>query len=274
MLELGENVFSSCFSEDGRLLAAHRTNGILQVWDLAQRILRQRLTNAPGLAQAMRFLPGGQKLITWTERENLLHEWDLLTGVEKQSWQAPLAFNTVALSPDGRQCVGCGREGEFVLRNLVDQSQRTLELNILEADMGSYSPDGKLFAIASSLGHARVWDARTWQPVATLRGFLKGAHTVGFSADGKRLAIGSGDNEAVKLWDPESMQDVFTLEGQGTGYMGVWFSPDGNTITWGNKSGVLHVWHAPSWEEINAAEAKDPPSPGSEGRGKAETQRP
>ena len=84
-----------------------------------------------------------------------------------------------------------------------------------------------------------------------------GAHTLAFSADGKRLAIGGGDHEAVKLWDVESMQDVFTLEGEGTGYAGVWFSPDGNTITWGNQSGVLHVWSAPSWEEIAAAEAKE-----------------
>ena len=130
-------------------------------------------------------------------------------------------------------------------------------MGILEPDVGNFSPDGKLFAVASSLGFGRVWDAATWQPVATLRGFLKGAHTVAFSADGKRLAIGSGDHEAVKLWDTESWQDVFTLEGQGTGYMGVWFSPDGNTIAWGNQSGVLHVWSAPSWEEIAAAEAKE-----------------
>jgi MATE family multidrug resistance protein len=43
-------------------------------------------------------------------------------------------------------------------------------LDVLELDVGSYSPDGKLFAVASSLGYARVWDATTWQPVATLRG--------------------------------------------------------------------------------------------------------
>jgi WD40 repeat protein len=90
-----------------------------------------------------------------------------------------------------------------------------------------------------------------------LGGFLKGAHTLVFSADGKRLAVGGGDHEAVKLWDTESWQDVFTLEGQGTGYMDARFSPDGNTLTWGNQSGVLHVWHAPSWEEIAAAEAKE-----------------
>jgi WD40 repeat protein len=177
--------------------------------------------------------------------------------VEEQSWPAPPAGNAFAVSPDGRQCIAYGWEGDFVLRNLVDKSHRTLDLNTLEPDVGSYSPDGKWFAVASSLGFGRVWDAATWQPVATLGGFLKGAHTTAFSADGKRLAVGGGDREAVKLWDTESWQDVFTLEGEGTGYMGLWFSPDGNTIAWGNQSGVLHVWRAPSWEEIAAAEARE-----------------
>ncbi|MBL9170803.1 MAG: protein kinase [Verrucomicrobiales bacterium] len=262
LLELGEMILTSCFSEDGRRLAAHWTNGTVQIWDLTQRILRHRFTAAPGMVWSRAsgqeaFVPGGQKLVTWSAHNNLMHQWDLTSGVDEQSWQAPLAANSFALSPDGRQCLAFGWEGNFVLRNLFERSQRTLDLDFLEPDMGSYSPDGSLFATASSQGFGKVWNTETWQPVATLGGFLKGAHALAFSADGKRLAISGGDHEAVKLWDTESWQDVFTLEADGTGYMGVWFSPDGNSITWGNQSGVVHFWRAPSWEEIAAAEAKE-----------------
>ncbi len=107
---------------------------------------------------------------------------------------------------------------------------------------------------ALGLGGSGV--TRTWAAGGDLARLPQGAHTLSFSADGKRLAIG-GDHEAVKLWDVESWQEVFTLEGQGTGYMGVWFSPDGDTIIWGNASGVLHFWTAPSWEEIAVAEVKE-----------------
>ena len=262
VLKLGENVFSSCFSEDGRYLAAHWTNGTVQVWDLAQRILRHQFTTAPGIVWSRTsgpemFVPGGRKLITWSAHDGLLHLWDLPSGVEEQSWLAPASGNSFALSPDGRQCVAYGWGGDFMLRNLIDRSQRRLNLDTLEPDVAIYSPDGTLFAVASSLGFGRVWNTATWQPVATLGGFLKGAHTLAFSADGRRVAVGGGDQEAVKLWDTESWQDLFTLEGQGTGYMGVWFSSDGNSIAWGNQSGVLHVWHAPSWEEIAAVEARE-----------------
>ncbi|MGA2557098.1 MAG: hypothetical protein ABSG04_12580 [Verrucomicrobiota bacterium] len=49
------------------------------------------------------------------------------------------------------------------------------------------------------------------------------------------------------------------------------WSADGDTILAGSP---WQAWHAPSWEEIAAAEAKDPPSPGEGGQGKVEAQQP
>ena len=34
----------------------------------------------------------------------------------------------------------------------------------------------------------------------------------------------------------------------------VFFSPDGRWLAACNEEGELHLWHAPSWEEIEAAE--------------------
>ncbi|HEV2436935.1 MAG TPA: hypothetical protein VG077_13130 [Verrucomicrobiae bacterium] len=131
-----------------------------------------------------------------------------------------------------------------------------VDLDALEAVDAWFSPDGKLFAVASDLGYARVWDTATWRQVANLGGFLNGVHSVGFSPDGKRLVTASDGQEAVKLWDTDSWQDVFTLKAQGTGFHGAWFSPDGNTIAWKNST-TLCLWRAPSWAEINAAEVKE-----------------
>jgi WD40 repeat protein len=73
---------------------------------------------------------------------------------------------------------------------------------------------------------AQIWDTATWRPLATLGGFRKGAHALAYSPDGKRLAITSGDIEAVKLWDTESWQDLFTLDAPCTGLGGAGFSPE------------------------------------------------
>ena len=35
------------------------------------------------------------------------------------------------------------------------------------------------------------------------------------------------------------------------------FSPDGNTIASSSRLGMLNIWRAPSWDEIDAVEAKE-----------------
>jgi WD40 repeat protein len=120
-----------------------------------------------------------------------------------------------------------------------------------------FSPDGGCFAAASEYGLAKIWETTTLREVASLHGFLSGVHSVAFSPDGRRLATGSGGKEAIKLWDAETHQEVLTLEGRGSlfGRQGpTAFSPDGNVLGSANGNGILHLWRAPSWAEIDAAE--------------------
>lgn len=91
----------------------------------------------------------------------------------------------------------------------------------------------------------------------TLRGYLLGVASVTFSPDEKRLATGSGNQETLRVWDTDSWRDVLTLEGQGAEFHALAFSPDGSVIGARNVAGNVHLWRAPSWEEIAAAEAKE-----------------
>jgi WD40 repeat protein/serine/threonine protein kinase len=258
LLEMGTNFYSSCFSLDGRFLGFFWTNGMMQVWNPSQRVLLHQMTNAPGMVYGINFLADGKKLITGSVSDSVFRELDLTTGSESQSWTSPGSFSlgwAGALTPDERSFISIG-SGAAVFRNLADQSQTKPDLNILEPGGAIFSPDGKLLAVADQMGFARVLDAATWRTVATSGGFLNGVHSVWFSPDGKRLAISSDDKEAVRLCDTESWQDVFTLEAPGTGFGGVEFFPDNNSIAWANQT-TGYVWRAPSWAEINAAEAQE-----------------
>ena len=82
--------------------------------------------------------------------------------------------------------------------------------------------------------------------------------SVVFSPAGQRLATGgSNPDDAVKLWDVDSWQDVFTLEGTGSLFRSTAFSPDGNVVGTLSGDGFLNLWRAPSWDDINAAEAQE-----------------
>ena len=251
LLEVPTNSYSECFSPDGRFLAVSCSNGVLQVWNTAQGILLYQMTNT-GPVYPQAFLASSRELIT--SGDGLLHQWDLAVGREIQSWPVPEDWAEILLTPDGQSCL-LVRPNDSILRNLMAGSQEQLPLDAPEPDDSVFSPDGKLFAIASAMGFARVWNTATWKPVATPGNFLNGVHGVAFSPDNKRLAIAGHDQEAVQLCDTESWQDVITLEGPG-GIARVAFSPDGNTLAWGTHNAIV-LWQAPSWDEINAAEAKD-----------------
>jgi len=82
---------------------------------------------------------------------------------------------------------------------------------------------------------------------------------VAFSPDGRRLVTGSDGKEAVKFWDVESHEELLTLEGQGSMFSMTAFSSDGVVLGTMNSPGdskrsTLHLWRAPSWAEIEAAE--------------------
>ena len=75
-----------------------------------------------------------------------------------------------------------------------------------------------------------------------------------FSPDGRRLISTSSGRETVKLWDVGMRQELLTLVGTSTAVVRARWTADGDVILAGAP---WQAWRAPSWEEINAAEAKE-----------------
>ena len=149
-------------------------------------------------------------------------------------------------------------EGLALLRDLRGKTSRKLNLNVGIASAAAYSPDGNLLAVASGSGFARVWETATWHQIATLGGFPRYVESVAFSADGTRLATGSGGRQAIKLFDIQSWQELLALEGTGAMFLSTAFSTDGSALGSLNGSGELRIWQAPSWPQIEAAEKASP----------------
>jgi eukaryotic-like serine/threonine-protein kinase len=262
LLETGAKEMPSCFSSDGRLLACGSDDGNVSVWDVSRRARVFAFKPATGSVWPLHFLADGNRLVIYSQGDNRLIEWDLAARHENQHWSAPAAFQSAGFAPGEQQWVSLGFEGESQLRNPAQKRSRDPHLDILEPNDMAFAPSGKWLAASSYLGYARVWDTRSWQEVVTLRGFLLAACGVAFSPDRdrQRLAIGgAAPSDALKLWTvdgtEDGWQDVLTLHAEGFLFGQVVFSPDGNAVGV-VSNGVLHIWQAPSWDEIAAAEAK------------------
>jgi WD40 repeat protein len=275
VLDIGTSGADSSFSPDGRFLAVGSYNGNISVWDLSRGVLRREFKLGDGRVEPVRFLAQGNRLVVYFRADNHFSEWDLEANREIQSWPSPARFESFDVSPDERLGIGMGRNGNVSARNLSEHTNTNLPLDNMEGWSVAFSPDGTRLALSSALGYARVWDTATWQEQATLRGFLEGVNSAVFSPDDRRLAAsGSNPDEALKLWDVASWQELLTLEGAGSLFGLAAFSPDGNAVGTLSNDGILNVWRAPSWAEINAAEGKDPPSQGYGGQAKAEIKLP
>jgi len=87
----------------------------------------------------------------------------------------------------------------------------------------------------------KLWDVRTRQQVATLKGHANFVYSVAFSPDGKTLASGSADH-TVKLWDARTGQELASLEGYDYAVSSVAFSPDGKTLASGSGDETVKLW--------------------------------
>jgi WD40 repeat protein len=116
-----------------------------------------------------------------------------------------------------------------------------------------FSPDRTVVATASADNTSKLLDLRTHKDI-TLPGQLMSVCSVCFSPDGRRLATGTGDGE-ILIWDLGTRREVLVLKAAGSGVVGgARFHPSGDSLLSINYPGSLHLWRAPSWAEIEAAE--------------------
>lgn len=257
-------------SPDSRWLVSNDRHGNLSVWDVASGLERTNFnfSASPAGLDDWKFTDGGKFLVTVSgpATNAILECWD--TGSWQRKGSVPLHYKTlldysVNLEPKSfslSHFYAVMADGLFRLFDLtrLNEAPRVLHVGF-ELNNWAVSPDGRLAAASETSGLVYLWDMGTLQPVATIKDFRLGAHSVAFSPDSRRLAAGSNGQEAVKLWDVETRQEVLTLSGEGSRFGCLSFSPDGRYLMAVNEAGVAHIWTAPTWEEIAAEEAKDPP---------------
>jgi WD40 repeat protein len=107
----------------------------------------------------------------------------------------------------------------------------------------TFSPDGKWVATASSDLTARIWDAKTGEPVAELTGSEGEVRNATFSPDGKYVVTSSEPPDTTaRIWEASTGKLVARLVGH-TGSVAIAiFSPDGTRLATEAFDGTGKIW--------------------------------
>jgi WD40 repeat protein len=258
---LGTNVVAVAYSPDGALIAGGSSNGWVRVWSCGECRLLQEWRGHQACAGGLRFLSDGRRLVSGSYLAGLGGElicWDART------WQPVSTLVTanagiLAVSPDSRFAMAGDDVGQLSWWDTASGKRLAATLSHRRrVTGGAFSPDGARAASVGEDGTVALWDTSSLKAITPpFKGHINAAFGVAFSPDDRRLATGGGGRDAVKLWDLSTHRELVVLPGQGFLFSFVAFSPDGNWLAACNSQGQLHLWHAPSWAEIEAAEKRE-----------------
>ena len=240
---------------DGFTLVSASKDGEVLIWDTREEKTDRPYATLPELVTAWRFSPDSQSVLA-ASRSGSAAQWNRPDFQQKTNLEPKFGEE---LRASAKKLV----QRPLWLTTAAQKFSLDLSSDAEGGFLQATSPDGRFFAQVPFAGTIKLWEreALTSTRLSTqprlLGGFLGGVHSLAFSPDSTRLAAGSNAREAIKIWDVETGLELLNLPASGAlfgQYAGTAFSPDGLLLGSVNESGILHVWRAPSWAEIEVAE--------------------
>lgn len=233
----------------------------VQVWNSSSATFTTHSLNTGGRPAVWGcFLPKPGTLVVGCTNtgpnDYVFRSWNLTVRKEMSSFLVDHRVNDLAVSSD-QPLLAIGTDhGAVMVRNIINERvQNSFNAHPSSIQGLAFVPGTPLLATASPAAPTiKVWDLSNGKEVVALASFNLVIACIATSPDGQRLAASSIGQEPLKIWDTTSWEEVANLEGSGASLSLVRFFPDGNTLAAFDVNHILHLWRAPSWAEIEAAE--------------------
>jgi WD40 repeat protein len=245
--DLESGAGNAALGRDPTRLVIGGGDGLVRVLRLAPPRV-QALSREPRFWSAA-FAPDGRTIVADSGVLGLLRWRD-------GAWSKRLGMGGVAdlaFSPDGARLAALTVVGDVQLVDVADWrfeptrrgTSDALRDGVRTPPRGALSPDGTRYASIDGPRTARVWDARTREPISGPLGHADAVRTVRFSPDGRRVVTASSDGTA-QVWDAATgapIGDPLVHPPRSVVKLAL-FSPDGAWIATVCSDSRLRLWDA------------------------------
>jgi WD40 repeat protein/tRNA A-37 threonylcarbamoyl transferase component Bud32 len=246
---------SLAYSHDGNRLASGAADGIIKIWDAATGRLQ---VTCKGHRQ-------GVVGLAWDKDDTLLASASL-DGVVKV-WEPQAVggaatitgfrseVNALAFLPGGTSLVGVDPRGMLVVGGLqgTARAPRQLAIGFRLNTCSAISPDGSMLAGGGPLDPVEVYEVASGKTTGSLRGHKGVVYCLGYSPDGRMLAVGTGEAHKtgeIHLWDITTATKRCVLRGYTNHVKALTFSSDGKTLAGAALDGTVKLWETATGTEL------------------------
>lgn len=248
-----EEMYGAEFSPDGSLVATASLDGQVRIWDLeakhrisfeAQPKIMQTLHASSGAAFGVDFSAHGRALLT-AGSDGAARAWRPVEDDRVRTYRRhPADLLDIHFSPNGERVVTTGGN----LRAKVWSRHSGEQVAILEGAAYSAAFASGDTLITDDGSDAVVWDLRTSEPAARLRGHRD--QVGGVAAAAGLVVTGSWDDSA-RVWDLASGKQIAVLCCHEGDVESVAISPDGRTVATASRDGTARLWDAETGEVLH-----------------------
>lgn len=253
----------SALSSDGRWFATGSDDNTVRLWSLGNLETEPRILPHNGWVSAVAFSADGVWLAT-ASADHTARLWSVNEPDKPPiSLKHEGAVNAVGFSPDGRWFATGSQDkiGQLWSMEALDDGPKILSGHLDSVSDVAFSPDGRWLATASHDDTVRLWSMKdleaeplVLQGHSVYETFSSNDYAISdmslkrlvmtFSPDGRWLATGSDDNNAV-LWSmTQPGAKPIVLSGHESRVHALAFSPDGRwlaTISWDDTTRIWSV---------------------------------
>ena len=202
-----------------------------------------------GGVQTVAYSPVNPSLFASAGDTGAIKVWNLHNDTVTTLGRHADTVNSLAFSPDGNFLASGGDDYVLKVWNVhhkhhIATCEQITDWTRSQVKAVTFSPNGSMMATGGR--HAKLWDARTYNEIVTLR-HTDWVWAVAFSTDGRLLATGDNSGQ-VTVWDLQTQRSITRIPADSNAVYAVQFSPDAQILAGAGYEGKVKLWKTPNWK--------------------------